>query len=117
MSQNIIWTIEGKIKDGRRDEYEALMEEMVAEVQKEEGTTNYEWTIAPDGETVHVYERYKDADAAVVHLGTWAKFQERYMDVTDITKFTIFSELTPELEEAVAAMNPVYMKPIGGFVR
>lgn len=115
MNDNIIWTIEGKIKNGQRAEYEALMDEMVAEVQKEEGTTNYEWTIAPDGETVHVYERYKNAAAAVRHLGTWGKFQDRYMSVTEITKFTIFSKLTPELEDAVAGMNPVYMKPIGGF--
>ncbi|WLR46614.1 antibiotic biosynthesis monooxygenase [Halobacillus litoralis] len=117
MTENIIWTIEGKIKHGQREEYEALMKEMVVEVKKEAGTTNYEWTIAPDGETVHVYERYKNAEAAKEHLGTWAKFQDRYMEVTEITRFTIFSHLTPELEEAVAGMNPIYMKPIGGFAK
>ncbi len=64
MNENIIWTVEAKIKDGERDAFAALMREMVETVQKEEGTLNYEWTIAEDDATIHVYERYKDADAA-----------------------------------------------------
>ena len=53
MNENIIWTVEGKIKDGERETLEALMREMVETVQKEEGTLNYEWTIAEDGTTLH----------------------------------------------------------------
>ncbi len=117
MSENIIWTVEGKIKKEQRADYQALMNEMVTEVQKEAGTINYEWTIAQDGETVHVYERYLNAEEAVKHLSTWAKFAERYLGLTQVTKFVVFSNLTPELKEAVAGLNPVYMAPIGGFAK
>ncbi|MEM7532554.1 MAG: hypothetical protein AAF639_10290 [Chloroflexota bacterium] len=41
MSENVIWTVEGTIKDGERDALEALMREMVETVQQEEGTLNY----------------------------------------------------------------------------
>ena len=117
MSENIIWTVEGKIKDGERETLEALMREMVETVQKEEGTLNYEWTIAEDGTTLHVYERYKDADAAATHLPTWGTFADRFMAAVDITRFVVFSNLTPALKEAVGGLNPIYMTPIGGFAR
>lgn len=115
MNNNIIWTIEGKINNGQLSEYKALMKEMVQAVEKEPGTTHYEWTIASNDEDIQVYERYKDAEAATIHLNTWNQFAERYLELTTVTKFTVYSELTPELEEAVSGLNPIYMKPLGGF--
>lgn len=117
MSENIIWTVEGKIKDGQRATLVALMREMVEVVQKEEGTLNYEWTLAEDGSSLHVYERYRDGDAALAHLPTWGSFSDRFMAVVDITRFVVFSELTPSLKEAVSGLTPVYMAPIGGFAK
>ena len=117
MSNNIIWTVAGKIKDGQRQALESLMEEMVETVIKEEGTLNYEWTIAADGKSLHVYERYKDANAAAAHLPTWGTFADRFMALVSITDFVVFSQLTPALEEAVGGLNPIYMTPIGGFAK
>ncbi|MCG7585835.1 putative quinol monooxygenase, partial [Photobacterium sp. OFAV2-7] len=106
-------TIEGKIKDKAR--YAEAMHKLTEAAFDEEGTLNHEWTIADDGETVHVYERYQDAAAAIKHLDTWAKYGSLYMEATEITRFVVFSDLTDELKEAVAGLNPVYMKPYGGF--
>ena len=117
MSENIIWTKEGTIKEGQREALLSLMVEMVVIVESHEGALNYEWTLSPDGKNLHVYERYLDAEAATVHLETQAMFAVRFMTMVDITRFTVFSNLTPELKEAVAQMNPVYMAPIGGFAK
>ncbi len=117
MSNNVIWTIEGTIKDGQREALSTLMAEMVETVQPEVGTLNYEWTLGEDGRTLHVYERYADADATTAHLATWATFADRFMALVDVTRFVVFSELTPALREAVAGLSPVYMKPIGGFAK
>lgn len=117
MSNNVIWTIEGNIKDGEQDALRALMTEMVETVHPEVGTLNYEWTLGEDGRRLHVYERYRDAEATTLHLGTWAKFAPRFMALVDVTRFSVFSDLTPALREAVAGMDPVYMKPIGGFAK
>ncbi|MEM8901546.1 MAG: antibiotic biosynthesis monooxygenase [Bacteroidota bacterium] len=117
MSENIIWTVEGTIKDGQKEALESLMAEMVTAVEPEPGTLNYEWTLAEDGKRLHVYERYKDTAATFAHLGTWAKFAERFMAIVDVTGFVVFSDLTPELQEAVSGLNPVYMSPIGGFAK
>lgn len=117
MNENIIWTVAGKLKPGQRRAYEALMNEMMTEVIQEPGTTHYEWTIADDGETIHVYERYANAEAAVKHLATWSRFAESYMALVEVTAFTVFSDLTPELQAAVGGLSPIYMRPLGGFAK
>ena len=117
MSGNVIWTVEGTIKVAEREAFEALMHEMVETVRKEPGTLNYEWTLAQDGRSLHVYERYKEADATTAHLATWATFADRFMAVVDVTRFVVFSNLTPELKEAVSGLSPIYMTPIGGFAK
>ncbi|WNJ19353.1 antibiotic biosynthesis monooxygenase [Pontibacter sp. G13] len=117
MSDNIIWTVAGRIKDGQRPAFDALMEEMVETVRKEPGTINYEWTIGQDNRTLQVYERYKDAQAAETHLPTWGSFSGRFTEVVDITGFVVYCDLPDNLREAVAGLNPVYMTPIGGFAK
>ena len=118
MDDNIIWTLEGKIKKEDLDKYVELMNEIVNVTKKEEGTLNYEWTISEDLQNVHVYERYKNADSAIKHLDdSWAFYKDKYSKLVDIQKFTVYSELTDKLKEKVASMNPVYMYPLGGFYR
>ncbi|MEM6802515.1 MAG: antibiotic biosynthesis monooxygenase [Bacteroidota bacterium] len=117
MNSNIIWTVEGTVKDGQKDAIVALMKEMLVLVEQETGTLNYEWTLSEDAKNLHVYERYKDVEATFAHLGTWAKFAERFTAIVDIDRFTIFSNTSPELREAVAGLQPIYMAPIGGFAR
>jgi len=115
MSEHIIWTVEGNVKE--RAAFEALMKEMLVAVEPEPGTLNYEWTLGEDGKSLHVYERYTNEEAAFAHLGTWAKFQDRFVALVDITRFTVFSKASPKLRETVAGLNPVYMAPIGGFAK
>jgi len=114
---NIIWTVEGTIKEGQTDDLIALMNEMLALVEQETGTLNYQWTLCEDQRNLHVYERYADENATFIHLGTWAKFSDRFVNIVDITCFTIFTDVSPKLREAAAGLNPVYMKPVGGFGR
>jgi len=114
---NIIWTVEGTIKEGHTDDLIALMKEMLVLVEQESGTINYEWTLGEDQRSLHVYERYTDEDATFTHLGTWAKFSDRFVSFVDITGFTVFTDASPKLREAIAGLNPVYMKPIGGFAK
>ena len=56
-----------KTKDGMKDDFHALMHEMVASTQAAEPNTHgYVWTTPDDGSTIHIYERYADSNAALV---------------------------------------------------
>lgn len=117
MSENIIWTVDGKIKDGERAAFDAVMHDLIEASSKEAGTMHYEWYIAEDQTSIHVYERYQDAAAAMAHLGTFGAHAERFLAAVEVTGFVVYSKLTPELEEGVAVLNPVSMTPFGGFVK
>lgn len=67
MFENIGWIVEAKLKDGKRDEFAAVMKEIVAETQKEAGTLNYQYYISDEGD-VMVYERFQDVESAHTHV-------------------------------------------------
>ncbi len=116
MEQNVIWEVKGNIKKHSRDDFEKVMRDMIEAVVPEEGTIHYEWYVGQDGEQLSVYERYVDAAAAIKHVSTsWSAAAERFMSVVDITEFIVYSDLTPEVQALVEGLNPVYMKPVGGF--
>ena len=117
MSEHIIWVVDATIKDGQREAFDAVMRDLIEASQKEEGTLNYEWTIADDQATFSVYERYKDAEAAMSHLGTFGAHAERFLAAADVTRFVVHSHLTPELKQGVAVLQPIYMTPFGGFAK
>ena len=53
MSKNIIYTVEAKIKDGKREAFDKVMSELIEATQKEKGALNYEWSIGEDSSSVH----------------------------------------------------------------
>ncbi|GAA0415880.1 hypothetical protein GCM10009133_25460 [Cocleimonas flava] len=115
MSNNIIWTVDGKIKDGQKEAFDAVMKDLIDASRQEQGTMNYEWTIAEDQTSFHVHERYRDVESAMIHLGSFGKLAERFLEASEITRFVVYSNITDDLQEAITGLNPEYMKPFGGF--
>ena len=116
---HVAWIFELIVNDGHDTAVGTLMTEMVDATRAgEPGTLDYEWYLSEDGRRLHIYERYADAAATLVHLGN---FRERYM-----TRF--FTALSPELmvvygaadaavRSALAQLAPPVMPHVGGFTR
>ena len=119
MSDNIYWVLEVAVKSGEADNVTALMNEMIEATRANEpDTLNYEWTLSDDGATYHLYERYADSAAALVHLGSFgANFADRFLAALEPTGFTVYGNPSAELREALTAFGPVYMTPAAGFAR
>ena len=114
MSGNISWVIELSVNNGKADEVPSLMTDMVAAVEAESGTLAYEWFRGDDG--IHVYERFADSDAALVHLGAFAEnFAERFMSVVTPTRLSVMGNASAALKEGLAQLGAVHYSPIGGF--
>jgi len=116
MFENIGWIVEAKLREGKRAEFEAVMNEIVAETQKEEGTLNYQYYLSDDGD-VMVYERFKDAEAAHIHVSNWDNFAERWVAAAEPTRMVHLGDLPDDLRERHAVLAPLWLKPFGGFVR
>ena len=116
---HVAWIFELIVNDGHDTAVGTLMTEMVDATRAgEPGTLDYEWYLSEDGRRLHIYERYADAAATLVHL---ANFRERYM-----TRF--FTALSPErmvvygaadeaVRSALAQLTPPVMQQVGGFTR
>jgi quinol monooxygenase YgiN len=119
MSHHVAWMLHMTVAPGRQAELQALMEEMVAAtIANEPGTLEYEWSLSADGSECHLWERYADSEAALIHMGTFgATYAERFFSLLTPTAFHLYGAPNAEVREGLAAVGAVVMKPVGGFHR
>jgi quinol monooxygenase YgiN len=113
------WMLEMQVREGRENDVHALMEEMVGATNANEpGTLNYEWSFSEDGRVCHLYERYADSEAAMIHGATFAsRFAGRFLEVLQPTRFVFYGTPGREVIEAAAPFNPIVMKLASGVTR
>ena len=118
MKDHVSWVIELAVKPGQHDTFKTLMDEMVEGTSSEPGTLNYEWYISDDGGTVHLFEKYQDSEAMIVHVkGFMEKWAGRFLESVDPTRFTVYGDPSPEARELLAPFGGTYLGPWGGFAR
>jgi quinol monooxygenase YgiN len=116
MNRQISWHVELAIKPGQLESFRVLTGEMVDSTRREPGVLGYQRFVSEDGKTVHAYERYEDSAAALVHLRTFAKaFADRFQDMVERNRFTVFGHPTDELKAALDGFGAIYLKPYGDF--
>lgn len=95
------------------------MAEMVSAMQANEpGALNYEWNVSADGKLCHLYERYIDSAAALIHGRTFGeRFAGRFFEILKPVRFVVYGSLSTAVKEALAGFNPIYMPPVAGFSR
>jgi len=118
MSDIVSWNLQLSIREGRYEDLEALVQEMVESTRSETGTLMYEWFVSNDKSTCHIYERYADEEAVLTHLDNFgSKFAERFMGCLEPTVFYVYGEPSDTVRSALDGLSAVYLGPIGGFSR
>lgn len=116
MFENIGWIVEAKLKPGKKADFEQVMNEIVAETQKEQGTLNYQYYLSDRGDIL-VYERFADIESAHEHITNWDNFAERWVAFAEPTRMVHLGNLPEELTQRHSALSPLLLKPFGGFER
>ena len=116
MFENIGWIVEAKIRNGQRDAFRTVVEDIVEATRRETGTLNYQYYLAYDG-SVLVYERFRDARSAHIHIDNWDAHAERWVAAAEPTRMLHLGDLPEDLRARHAALAPLWMKPFGGFAR
>lgn len=118
-SDQIYWILELDVKAGKEEDFKKLREEMVESTRMNEpDCLAYEWSLSEGHRTCHIYERYRDNDALMVHLQNFgAHFAERFMDCLSPLRFTIYGNPGADAREALKGFGPVYMHHEAGFIR
>lgn len=118
MSDAISWVLAVSIKDGKDDEFRALMDEMVASTRDEPGAQIYEWFVSADGKQVHIYERYADNEATMAHSMNFGKnFGQRFFGCVDPVGMWVYGDVSDDVRAALAAAGPEFLGSLGGFAR
>jgi quinol monooxygenase YgiN len=114
----ISWNLQLAVRDGQLDALRTLVHEMVESTRDEEGTQAYEWFLSADGTACHIYERYADSAAVMVHLGNFgAKFMERFLACLEVTSFSVYGEPSEEAKGALDGFGATYLATLAGFSR
>jgi hypothetical protein len=92
---------------------------MVAATEASEpGTLGYEWSTSSDGRVCHIYERYADSAAVMIHLTTFGeKYASRFGQVLEPVRTVVYGSPNAAVREALADLSPIYMQPAAGFSR
>lgn len=119
MSANVSWMLELSVQPGRAADLRALMEEMVSATRANEpGTLDYEWSTNDDGSVCHIFERYADSAAVMVHMSTFGeKFAARFLSLVKPVRFVVYGSPSQPVREALAPFGAVFLQPLGGFSR
>jgi quinol monooxygenase YgiN len=116
MGEPISWHVELAVKPGGLDAFRSLTDEMVDATRKECGVLIYERFLSADEQTVYVYERYVDSDAAVAHLRAFkAAFGRRFGQLVERKRFTVFGSPTAELIAIFDEFGATYASLLAGF--
>lgn len=119
MGHNVHWVLELAVNGGQQQDFAKLADEMSqATLSDEPGALNYEWFMSDDGAKCHIYERYQDSAATMVHLGNFGnKFAERFLSMVTPSRLTVYGDPNQEVRDALAAFGAEHMGQFAGFAR
>ncbi len=112
-NNRIILALNAKITDQHK--CKTAMEAITADAYDEATTKTHWWSIGEDGESLFVLEQYDDAEAAIAHIKANPPARQDFFESIQVVNIIIYCDLTPELKEMYAPLNPIFMKYYGGF--
>lgn len=118
MSSIISWNLQMSINDGHLDDFLSLMEEMVEFTKANEpNVLQYEIFLNDENTKCHVLESYKNADAAMIHIGNFGQhFAERFMTYLTIESFNVYGPATEDIKSALGPFGTSFYDKKAGFI-
>jgi quinol monooxygenase YgiN len=119
MSDVVSWVVEAAIKPGKLDKFKGVVEELVQSTKSNEpNTLVYEYFLSNDNGSCHIYERFADSAAAMVHLTTFGqRFAERFLAAADLTRVTVYGNANEEVRNVLGGFGASFMSGLDGFAR
>ncbi|HVW20969.1 MAG TPA: antibiotic biosynthesis monooxygenase [Opitutaceae bacterium] len=116
-TEQVYWIVSGTIHDGQEAAFRAISARLVESTRAEPGALNYEWSVAADGRTFHIFERYADSGAVVVHRERSGELVKQLYSIATRKSFVLYGNPSKEVAELVVSRDPLVMRPLGGFGR
>ena len=106
-----------EIPQGHFDEFKKAATGLIASTAKEPGAISYAFMVSDDEKTVTTWERFKDSEALLTHLNkTFPQHAKDILANSKPTRVVVSGNPNEEVKKALAGLNPVYFKPMDGFL-
>ena len=126
MNDSVFFIVELEVNRGQTDDLRSVMQEMTNLTQTDEpGTLSYEWFLSDDGQACHIYERYANPEAALIHNKTFPKELFDRSQAFRPIRLTAYGNVTAKIREkrieplrrAVPGISIAVLTSRGGFTR
>lgn len=112
------WLLELSIELSQVDDFDLVMKDLLEEADREAGTMAYELNFNDDGTVCYIYERFTNADAAMIHLGMFGeRFADQFLSVCRVTDLIILGYASDEVKAVLKGFNPTVLHQRAGFAR
>ena len=118
MPSYIVTDFQLSIKEGKLDDFKAIVNTMVEITDvNEPNTLIYEYYINEDGTECHLLETFKDSDAFMVHLGNVGHLFDTLFQSATMTRAKIYGSPSAELQQALDPLGVEYFAYLNGIER
>ena len=118
MSGYIVTDFQLSIKEGKLDDFKAIVSTMVDITKMNEpNILVYEYHINEDGTECHLLQTFKDSDAFMVHLANVGHMFDTLFESATMTRAKIYGSPSAELQQALALLGVEYFVHLNGIER
>ena len=110
VTENIYWTITGKVKDGELENMKKAIEAMVVATRTEDGAISYDFWLSDDYTTLYIRERYKDSEATLEYMKNVGNLLPALISFVELEPITIIGNYSSELKQAWEAFGAKHVK-------
>ena len=110
VTENIYWTITGKVKDGELENMKKAIQAMVVATRKENGAISYDFWLSEDDTILYIHERYKDSEATLEHMKNVGNLLPAFIGCVELEPITIIGNCSIELKQAWEAFGAKHVK-------
>jgi len=118
MSGYIVTDFQLSIKEGKLDDFKAVVNTMIEMTDvNEPNTLVYEYCINEDGTECHLLETFKDSDAFMIHLENVGHMFDTLFESATMTRAKIYGSPSAELQQALDPLGVQYFTHFNGVTR
>ena len=114
-TDQIHYTLQFDVADGKMDEFEALADEAIAQTKNEPGTLVYRWQKGDAESSVQLHERFTDEAAMGAHMEAATEIFGRLLEVSQVSHFDVYGDISSESTEALEGFGATIYKSWKGY--
>jgi quinol monooxygenase YgiN len=108
IKHTVRFTVDLTINEGKFEEFQGIVQAMIAGTQKEPAALGYDWCLSSDRRRCRILETYADANAALAHLTVPVvqEFVPKILAASSISRFEVYGNPGPRRHGCSLDLGP-----------